>query len=381
MKNLVIFMILSCLPFSYTYSQTESVQNSPFEFGASYIGDAVSNLKGGAKTGSCYLGAANIKVGFDTERAKLWRGGAFYVNGANTHGGMPSATLIGDFQGVSNIEAGNVTYLYEMWFKQSLGNLTTTIGLQDLNSEFITSESATLFLNGSFGTHSTISNNIGAPIFPLTSLGIEFKYQFNDCVDAKFALFDGLPDDYNSNPNNLKWSFRSKDGILTFSEINFNNLLNTQLSNNYKIGLYTHNCLSSNELMGDSTRNCNKYGIYFVGDQTLIESKQGSELSLFTQLSFTPYKDEVNYYYIGAGINYSNLINGGIMDILGVSIAHAGLKTNESRSETTLELTYKMEIYEHIFIQPDFQYIINPSGNEMALSNASVVILRFGFNF
>ena len=85
----------------------EVVVNSPFSYEASYTGDLVSNFKGGIKTGTAYLGLANLKAGFDTEKARWWKGGQLFVNVGNTHGGEPSATLVGDFQGISNIEAGS----------------------------------------------------------------------------------------------------------------------------------------------------------------------------------------------------------------------------------------------------------------------------------
>jgi len=100
--------------------ELETVKETPFKFNASYIGDIVSNFRGGIRTGTTYLGLANIKAGFNTETANWWKGGRMFVNIGNTHGGEPSATLVGDFQGISNIEAGNLSFLYELWYKQKL---------------------------------------------------------------------------------------------------------------------------------------------------------------------------------------------------------------------------------------------------------------------
>ncbi len=91
-------------------------------FGASYTGDVVSNFSGGIKRGTNYLGFATLQAGFDTQKAGWWKGGESFVKLANTHGDEPSATLIGNFQGVSNIEAGNITWLYEFWADSVSGN-------------------------------------------------------------------------------------------------------------------------------------------------------------------------------------------------------------------------------------------------------------------
>ena len=42
-------------------------------------------------------------IGFDTEKANFWKGGELFINAANTHGGEPSASFIGDYQVASNI--------------------------------------------------------------------------------------------------------------------------------------------------------------------------------------------------------------------------------------------------------------------------------------
>ena len=104
-RKLSGLVVLLCF-FSYSrlsaQSDTTSICNG-FKFEASYIGDVVNNLSGGIKTGTRYLGMANIRAGFDTEKAGLWKGTFVYVNAANTHGAMPSAELLGDMQVASNI--------------------------------------------------------------------------------------------------------------------------------------------------------------------------------------------------------------------------------------------------------------------------------------
>lgn len=164
------------------------IPKSPFGFEASYIGDVVNNFSGGIKKGGSYLGMANIKLSFETEKARWWKGGKFFIHGANTHGGEPSRDFIGDFQGVSNIEAGNLTYLHELWYKQTIGKFIFTLGLQDLNAEFMTSEYAGHFINSSFGVHSTIADNVPTPIFPLTAFGLQFQYQISDKITAKMIF-------------------------------------------------------------------------------------------------------------------------------------------------------------------------------------------------
>ncbi|HEX3009230.1 MAG TPA: carbohydrate porin, partial [Bacteroidales bacterium] len=114
--------ILSTMLYLKALSQDKDT-TKPLNFEASYIGESFNNLSGGIKRGSTYEGMANLRISFDTDKARLWKGGQFYIHAANTHGGTPSCDLVGDFQVASNIEAGNHTYIQEFWFKQTVGAL------------------------------------------------------------------------------------------------------------------------------------------------------------------------------------------------------------------------------------------------------------------
>ena len=88
------FYFLLLFQFVPTAIVAQEKTNESLHFGAAYIGDLVTNIKGGIKTGTAYLGLATIDAGFDTEKAKWWKGGAAFVKLANTHGGEPSANLV-----------------------------------------------------------------------------------------------------------------------------------------------------------------------------------------------------------------------------------------------------------------------------------------------
>lgn len=383
MKSKIYTLFIFCLILAENIvAQNDTlVKNSPFSFETSYLGDVVNNLSGGIKKGSCYLGMANMKITFDFEKAQLWKGGQLFINAANTHGNTPSADLVGDFQTFSNIETDNLTYLHELWYKQNVGKASFVIGLQDLAVEFLSSENAALFLNSSFGVHSTIAHNLPVPIFPLTSLGAQFHYSFSDKIIAKIAVFDGLPDNFDVNPHNTIWKLQKNDGYFSFSEISYQNA-SEKLSGTYKIGGYYHNPhkveteLESEKIIEEHAEN---YGFYATIDQTILNTSNGKQLSIFSQASISPKTLNENWYYLGFGLNYKGLLSKRTDDILGFAVAHTGLKNR--RAETAFELTYKVQIGENIFIQPDFQYIINPSGTDEKLKNAFVANLRFGINF
>jgi porin len=349
---------------------------------ASYIGDNVNNLSGGINTGSLYSGMANLRVALNSEDVRFWKGGRLFINAANTHGSEPSARLTGDFQVLSNIEAGNHTYLQELWYSQVFGPLEIIAGLQDLNIEFANTGNGSLFLNSSFGILPTISCNVPAPIFPLTSLGLAIKWQITEKTTWLAAIFDGAPTDFEKNPYNVSWDLNSDDGTIVISEMQYSTHLNSN-PGTYKFGLFTHHHYTKQDNDPETPEIPYKtnYGLYVIADQILWHDVSGSKnLGMFIQLGISPAHINQNYYYAGFGLNYSGLINKQGGDALGLAIAHAGLKGDTGR-ETTVELTWNIPLTKQIFIQPDFQYIINPAGTGEKLDNCLAAIFRFGFIF
>lgn len=376
-KSIFAFTVLLLSMQCKIISQNSIEINSPFQFGASYTGDFVNNTSGGIKTGSQYLGMANLNISFNTGTAGLWNNGLFFLNAANTHGGLPTNELIGDFQGITNIEAGDITYLHEFWYMQSFDKFSVIAGLQDLAADFAVSEYGSLFLNGSFGTHSTIADNVPSPIFPLTALGVQVQVSLSNRFTLKAALFDGMPDEYENNRYNLSWKLSNNDGIFSISEINYKTVFQNDLEGTYKLGAYYHNHIPGHD--SEESDFTNNYGLYGVADQMLYNGE--NKLAVFMQTGLSPYRKNDNYFYFGTGLNYSGLFTENGEDILGLGIAFAGLHNKNFNNETTLELSYFVNLTENISVQPDIQYVMNPSGTEEILDNALAATLRMGINF
>ncbi|HEY3370698.1 MAG TPA: carbohydrate porin [Prolixibacteraceae bacterium] len=378
------FLMLLLLNAVNGYSQTsEEEEASAFQLNATYKGDLVSNFRGGIATGTTYLGLADLFLHFNTDKGGLWRGGDFLIHGANSHGGEPSAHLVGDFQGISNIEAGNHTFLYELWYKQTIANVSATIGLQDMNTEFANSEVGSYFLNSSFGIHSVIADNIAAPVFPLTSMGLTLCWEVNERTILKTAIYSGCPINFDSNPYNLNWELTNQESLLWVTESKFTWGKGACKSGNVlKAGVFFHqHCPDDNVVNTQTGENLSyDYGFYLAGDhQLVLREGEGGGLKVFYQVGLSPRND--NFGYFGAGCAYSGLLSSKGNDVLGLAMADGLFTDVHGKDETTFELTYKVQLNQQIYLQPDLQYVMHPGGTDEPLKNATVGLLRLGMEF
>lgn len=359
--------------------------SNPINIEASYVGDVFSSFSGGIKTGQTYLGKLSFGLGFNTTDIGLWNNGEFFVNIENTHGGCPSRDFIGDIQVASNIDNGDYTYLYEMWYKHQVNNLSIQLGVIDLNADYFCSESCGVFLSSSFGIQPSASMNIPVPIFPMNALGVNFQYQINDALMLQTGVWDGDPGDLDREAYNVQWKLSNSEGFLSATELIFKHSnIDNEYSGSVKVGMLYHSTEFETIANSDVLVKGN-FQFHLIADQTIINKTEGEKgkLDAFVQIGYLP-NNTINVipFYLGAGVNYTGLLFENATDVLGLGIAHAGISSEVVNSipgtlssETAIELTYSLPIAEQITIQPDLQYIINTGAND-ALDNAFVGFIR-----
>jgi len=338
----------------------QNMHQGPFYFPVLYKGEVRSNLMGGLATGTDYLGYGTIGVGLDTEKAKMWKGGSFYIEGATTHGGCPSKDYVGDAQVVSNIEAGNHIYLQRLHFAQEVGHFFTKIGLLDLNDDFAICESATLFHNSSFGIHSVISYNFDAPIFPVTGLGCMAGYAINDHWQVKAGIYDGGPIQFeDGNPYNVNWELNINKGYLVTTEVSF-----SYAHGKYSLNGYYHTA-------GE------RRGLSLSVDQNVLDTEL-HKLNLFLYFAHgDKRREKILDNNINAGLRLDGVFSPKMRDSMGLGCTSACFL--DGYVETTLEFIYSYKIGSWFAIEPDIQYVINPLCGvfDKTYKNAFVAGLRF----
>jgi len=338
------------------------LQAHGLELDATYTGEFVRNLDTGLaspRKDTIYQDNLDLTAMLDSQAAGLWSGGTFFVYGLFNHGGFPSASVIGDLQAASNIEASrNQFIVHQAWYEQQIADGTASLlaGLHDLNSDFYASEFASLFLNSSFGIGPEISGNVATSLFPQAGLGMRLKLMPQDGWYVQAAAYDGDP---------ATRSLSSTEGHMIIAEAG----AQPQQGSSYKLGVWQH---SADKTFGGQTFGSD-YGVYALADQPLYAFSGGSDLGGFVQLGWVPKQRNEITHYLGAGLHLTGVIPLRHDDELGLAVASAYTR---SGTERAVEMTWHAELYPGIALQPSMQWILNPGGNSTA-STIRVALLRF----
>lgn len=366
-----------------------------------YTADVVSNLAGGARRAAEVLGNVDLLLTFDTEPLLEWPGGELFLYGLGNHGGDPSAN-IGDIQVVDNIEAFDTWKLYEAWYQQkAFGDRVAILGgLYDLNSEFDVVPAADLLLNSSFGVGADLgsSGKNGPSIFPTTSLAARVELRPVDSFYARAAVFDGVPGDVDQS-RGTQVILRSDDGLLLAAEVGFES--DSDGEDEIDRAAETHPRRESHPHFagfrklaigawgyttefedffrtrpdGSALTRSGAYGVYALGEHRLWHEagRPAEGLTAFIRIGCASEHTNPIDAYLGGGWVYRGLFPGRESDRLALAAAAAHLSADYREAvrragsvldswEVAIECTYSAELAPYLIVQPDFQYVVNPSG-------------------
>jgi len=329
-----------------------------------------------------FHGEADIAATVLSENLKLFKGGLLFVQGMGIFGNKSSANYSGDLQIFSNIESDSRIFLYQCYYKQTLGKLIIKFGQLDLNADYSVSGYGSSLVNSSFGIIPTVSLNMPAPIFSYLSAGASFKYMFTNRLTFQTAFFNGNPGNFETNRYNLNWNFSKEGGWLNISEFHYKTKSNLK-QGKYKFGIFYHSKEFENP--SDLTSIKGNFGFFAMGDQQLTEEKNTIKngLSLFFEISYSSSDANLIGKYYALGLIYRGIFNGWNEDEFTMALASVRIGDNMLNynpglynNESALEVTYKKYITPAFIIQPDFQYILHPGADRQINGNVTVGLLR-----
>ncbi len=380
--------------------------------------EALGNLTGGVRQGIDYDGLTQIVLQLDTQRAFGWHGGLFNLSALDIHGRSLSADDLDNLQTVSGIEADRGARLWEMWYDQKLlpeDRLSVRIGQQSVDQEFIVNANGSYFLNTMFGWPMVPSADLpgGGPAYPLSALGVRFKYRPVNPVNLLIGVFSGSPaptsvgDPQKADRSGL--SFPLDRGVLVIGELQFTYPAVGQmvypgqsapLSHTWRIGAW-YDSESFDDLRYDTAGQSlaaptsngmpaphrADWSVYAIDDQMLWRKSDNPNrsLSFFARVMGAPEADRnlVTFSFdgglvyhdplpnrpddtVGIGIGYAK-VGGQAAGLVGdaaslAAVSQQGLYRGTPTGETFVELTYQYQVRPWWQLQPDLQLVFNPAG-------------------
>ncbi len=355
-----------------------------------YKSDIMSNVSGGIKEGVRALDNLDVIFSFDGEKITGVKGLSAKIHLLNNFGGHPDADLVGSAQGIDNFEAPRATgKLYQAFIEQNLfdDKLSILAGLYDLNSEFYVTDSSALFIHSTFGIGTDVaqSGQNGPSIFPFTSVGNRMRVNPTKTTYIQAAILDGVSGDLD-NVHGTHIEFDKNDGWLVVGETGYTpDNAKIAVGGWYYTEKFDHQTLVDSN--GDPLKKRSQ-GAYIIGEKQLYKESKDQGLTAFARFGVANGSvNQFNYAWSG-GLVYTGLFKGRDEGKLGLGItgAHNGKEFKQAAAtpvdaaETTFELTYSDKITPWLFVQPDIQYVINPSTNK-SFDNALIIGTRFTINF
>lgn len=367
----------------------DGIRNQMNDFGfaitpvyeAEFFGSA-----GGGHSGAISDGLIDIAFDFDLERlTHFWPDAILHLNVLDIYGSSLSGRYVGDLSGTSNLAGFNSFRLQELWLQQNFWAKRASLraGMLAADSEFFTSQGASLFLNGTFGAFTLIGANFNnAPVYPVAAPAVRFDVMPVSFLDFKAAVF-APNEDAENNTHGTNFNINRQDGALVALEASY--LVNQSPNDRGRIGTYkvgtfiqqgdyttwasqAANALDPNQPLRYGTN----YMVYGVADQELFKNGQYT-VEAFVRAGWASSRFSMVNNYIDAGFNFTGFVPNRIFDVAGIAVSRSGISKQfsdsqieqgspGSTSETIIEATYKIQVAPWGSIQPDLQYVINPSG-------------------
>jgi porin len=399
-------------------------------FSLNYTTELLANLHGGIRRGAVVDGLFQPQIDVDLGKLWGWDGDKFRASGVITHGPEFSPSYIDNLLAVSNIEAGPIARVFELWYEKNAFNDRFSIraGLMLADKEFLTSETASTFTNNSFGWPAWLTEDLpaGGPAYPIPAPGARVRVKPTAETYVQAATFSGDPsggDGSNQQgdlPTGTVFSFRG--GAFLVTELGYTPNQDKDaksLPGAYKIGAWYHTSSRFGDQRFDSSglsladprstgipqNHTGNWGIYGVVDQLLyrVPGTEDQGLSGFVRIGSSPNDRNLINFYADAGLAYTGLIPGRPSDKIGVATAYARI-SDQARAldrdvgvfvnpmypvrtaEAMVELTYQAKLAPWWTLQTSFQYIMRPDGGVLnddgsIRPNARVLGIRSAISF
>lgn len=280
--------------------------------------------------------------------------------------GSSLSDRIEDVQTADAVDAVPMTRLFEAWAEKRFGSadrsVALRVGLMDLNADFDSTSAASLFLNSSHGVGADLARSglDGPSIYPVSAFGARLNVAPSKRFAFRYILLDGVAGDPGRPRAFVVARLSPRDGTLSVAEADWRPDEGTRVA----VGAWRYSHLAP---ALDGQGRGRREGLYAEAERSFTK-----HFSAWLRIGTADGRVEPVSGYLGGGIVLKSLVVGRPDDAFGIAIARAynsgqaqSLK-GVGRAETSVELTYQFKLLPVLSLQPDLQYIVDPSLNRRA---------------
>ena len=363
--------------------------------------DFVNVLNGGQVNGFTMLSLFDINATGDTEKLFGLKGGTIFVDFQTANQTRSPAALVPDYWGYDVINSfGSFTQLGQYWYQQEIlgDRLKVKFGKIDSNVDFAVPCTGLNFVNSSAYYPAGVVQDM--PTYPRQAGGVEILAKPLENFDARFGFFDGSSNFANPNTG-FVGSDTGTHGLATFLWENPGSyFMIAELGPDWSIGEHAGKFRAGwfeqlgytdiSGVNGPAVAN-GPTGAYAYANQHFFDPDGDGGLlglELFGQFSWSEPNRNPSQWGLMLGTQWQGVIDARPSDTVGVLWAYNQFTSNENlttspgSSEAILEAFYDFQVTPWFSIQPDMQYISQPSSDASAnISGAWIFTMRLSLVF
>jgi len=364
-----------------------------------YTSDLNADIAGGNQRGFAYLQRVGLLGDVDLDRLVGWSGAAVHLGVHSIAGNGLSGLRVGNILTVSGIEAEPALRLFNLWFQQQIGKRATLrVGQFTAGQEFVISNTASLFVNSTFGWPGSFASDLpsGGSAYPLAGPGVRLAVKAGETVNFKVGVFAGDPAGQGTGDPQRRDlhgfnGFRLKGAPFVIAEVR-RSASGNDPAWSVTLGGWAHfdrfsdlrldtdgQSLALPTSTGQPFSHRGDYAVYAIADARLWRSGS-KELNGFLRLTASPSNRNPVDLYLDGGVSVTGLFKSRPNDVGGIGVAFArlspslrtllkeqaalaGQKVDLPSYEGVIEATYQLQIRSSFSIQPNVQLVLHPSAS------------------
>jgi len=370
-----------------------ALEETGISIGAEYIAEYSAVLDGGIREEGSFRNLFTFDATFDTEALAGLPGGSVFVQYLHVNAERGGSFDAGDIQIFSNIENDrSLDVIFELWYEQLLFDerVRIKVGKIDANSEFQNVEAAGDFANSSAGFSPTIfvfpsypdaATSVNIFVTPIRTDDIELTlgYGFYDGAAGVDGVRTGSrgPSTFFSDDLSNDW-FHVAAATLAWKR------LGEQAGGRMSVGGWWH---TGDFDRFDGGADDGTGGFYLTVEQRIDAPDADvpdAGLYLFGQFGWADPRVSEIHQHLGGGLVARGWVPTRHADAAGLYISYVALSDERgagfAEDETAIDLYYRLQVTPAVYLQPELQYIFNPSG-AADVDDALVLGIRAGVVF